>query len=129
MNWYMAKITYQIVCGNGSHTPQFDEQWRLIGATDEKEAFNKAKTIGMKDQETFFNHKQQLVQWVFINVSELNQLDLIDGAEIYSRITEQDQASVYIDLLHLKAEDIQSKYARSGTHSSTHPGQYEHAAC
>jgi hypothetical protein len=113
MNWYLAKITYQIVCGNGNHTPQFDEQLRLIGAVDEKEAYFKARSIGLQEQETFFNQKQQLVQWVFINVSELNQLDLVDGAEVYSRITEQDNADTYIDLLHLKADEIQNRYVHN----------------
>ena len=45
MNWYMAKIVFRIICGEGHHTPQFDEQLRLIGATNEEEAFEKAKAI------------------------------------------------------------------------------------
>ena len=36
MNWFLAKIVYRIVCGKGEHTPQFDEQLRLIGAEDEE---------------------------------------------------------------------------------------------
>jgi hypothetical protein len=116
MNWYLAKITYQIVCGDGNHTPQFDEQLRLIGASNEKEAFSKAKSIGLNEEDTFYNQKQQLVQWVFINVSELNQLDLVDGAELYSRITEQDHAGRYVDLIHLKAEEIQSRYSSAGNY-------------
>ena len=116
MNWFLAKITYQIICGDGDHTPQFDEQLRLIGAADEKEAFYKARSIGHNEQDTFYNQKQQMVQWVFINVSELNQLDLVDGAELYSRITEQDHAGRYIDLIHLKAEDIQSRYSSTSNY-------------
>ncbi len=118
MNWFLAKITYQIVCGNGNHTPQFEEQLRLVGASDEQEAFYKAKSIGLAEQETFYNQKQELVQWVFINVSELYQLNLADGAELYSRITEQDHAGKYIDLLHLKAEEIQNRYARKIDYAS-----------
>ena len=30
MKWYLAKIVYRIICGEGNHTPQFDEQLRLI---------------------------------------------------------------------------------------------------
>jgi hypothetical protein len=118
MNWFMAKITYQIVCGNGDHIPQFDEQLRLIGAADEQAAFNKAKSIGLKEQETFYNQKQQLVQWIFIDVSELYQLDLVDGAELYSKITEQDHPGKYIDLIRLKAEEIQSKYTHKTLHEA-----------
>ena len=35
MKWYLAKIIYRIICGEGIHTPQFDEQLRLIHAEDE----------------------------------------------------------------------------------------------
>ena len=45
MNWFLAKIVYRIVCGDGDHTPQFDEQLRLVQATDESSAFEKAKAI------------------------------------------------------------------------------------
>jgi len=26
MNWYLAKLVFRIICGDGDHTPQFDEQ-------------------------------------------------------------------------------------------------------
>ena len=41
MKWYLAKIVFQIICGDGKHTAQFDEQLRLIAAADEDEAFGK----------------------------------------------------------------------------------------
>jgi hypothetical protein len=34
---------------------------------------------------------------------------LIDGAELYSRIRETDEAEDYIDLVHKKAQGIQEK--------------------
>ena len=47
MNWYLAKMVYRIICGDGNHTPQFDEQLRLIKAQDEFHAFQKiVKLIG-----------------------------------------------------------------------------------
>lgn len=109
MNWYLAKIIYQIVCGNGDHTPQFDEQLRLVGAASEEEAFSKATSIGKNEQEVFYNQRQQLVKWVFVNVSELYQLNLVDGAELFSKITEQDHADSYINLVHQKAKQIQNR--------------------
>jgi hypothetical protein len=108
MEWYLAKIVFQIICGNGDHAPQFDEQLRLITATNKQEAFTKAKQTGQKEEETFYNRKEQLVQWQFINVSELYRLsELIDGAEVYSRIEEKDNAELYIQVVHEKAESIQ----------------------
>lgn len=107
MNWYLAKIVFRIVCGEGDHTPQFDEQLRLVSAPSKEEAFRKAQDIGKKEEEAFYNRKQQLVQWQFINVCEIYKLsELIDGAELYSRIEERDSAEAYIHIVHQKAENI-----------------------
>lgn len=110
MKWYLAKMVYQIICGDGRHTPQFDEQLRLIAADNESEAFDKAVTMGMKEQESFQNQKNELVQWQFVNVPELYRLDkLTDGAEIYSRINEVEDAEAYTTFVHCKARSIQDK--------------------
>ena len=107
MNWYLAKIVYRIICGDGDHTAQFDEQLRLIYASTKEDAFYKAQQTGKKEEEKFYNLKQELVQWQFINVSELYQLSgLIDGAELYSRIEERDNADQYIEVVNQKAENI-----------------------
>jgi hypothetical protein len=109
MSWFLAKIVYQIICGEGDHTPQFDEQLRLIEADDETTAFAKTQAIGEQEQEMFFNQQENLVQWKFINVSELYKLSaLIDGAELYSRVQEAENAGVYIELVHKKAAHIRS---------------------
>jgi hypothetical protein len=110
MKWYLAKIVYRIVCGKGDHKPQFDEQLRLISAAEEEEAFDKALTIGKNEEEVFYNAKHQLVNWQFVNVSELYLLqELIDGAELYSRINEVDDADAYLSFVHSKAASIQQK--------------------
>ena len=107
MNWYLAKIVFQIICGEGDHTPQFDEQLRLIAANSKEEAFRKAQQVGKQEEDTFYNRREQLVQWQFINVSEIYKLsELIDGAELYSRIEERDNAEAYIHVVNQKAENI-----------------------
>ena len=108
MNGFLAKIVYRIVCGDGAHTAQFDEQLRLIEADSEVTAFAKARSIGQQEQEMFMNQQQRLVQWQFINVSELYKLTaLIDGAELYSKVQETDNAGIYMELVHKKAAHIQ----------------------
>lgn len=110
MNWFLAKIVYRIVCGDGDHTAQFDEQLRLVQANNETEAFAKAQAIGEQEQEMFLNQQQKLVQWQFVNVCELYKVSaLIDGAELYSRIQETDNANAYIDIVNKKAAHIQSE--------------------
>ena len=107
MNWYLAKMVFRIICGDGNHTAQFDEQLRLIAAGDKNEAFHKAQLLGGREEEIFFNNNQQLVQWQFISVSELYQLHkLVDGAEVYSRIEEKENADSYLHIIHKKAEQI-----------------------
>lgn len=107
MNWYLVKMVFRIICGDGDHTAQFDEQLRLVSADSKEEAFHKAQLLGMKEEEIFFNDKQQLVQWQFISISELYRLnDLIDGAEVYSRIEEKENADSYLHIVYKKAEQI-----------------------
>jgi len=111
MKWYLAKIVFQIICGDGHHAAQFDEQLRLIAANNEDEAFEKAFSIGKNDEDSFYNLKEQLVKWEFVNVSELYYLsELIDGAEMYSRINEVDDAEAYISFVQGRAESIKNKH-------------------
>ena len=100
-------MVFRIICGEGEHTPQFDEQLRLVAGDSKEEAFFKAQDMGKREEDTFFNRKQQLVQWQFINISELYLLnELIDGAELYSRIEEKENADGYIYTVNQKAESI-----------------------
>jgi hypothetical protein len=109
MNWYLAKLVYRIVCGNGNHVAQFDEQLRLVGAAGKEEAFRKAYDTGIQGQDCFSNLEGQLVQWQFVNVSELYALGLIDGAEISSRINEVEDAQAYASFVHHKAAQIRNE--------------------
>ncbi|MBX3256940.1 MAG: DUF4288 domain-containing protein [Chitinophagaceae bacterium] len=104
MNWFLAKIVYRIVCGEGDHTPQFDEQLRLVAATNEKEALHKAYAIGQQEEDCFYNTADKLVQWKFINVTDLFSItEMTDGAEVYSRIEEKDNGDQYTELIHRRA--------------------------
>jgi len=107
MNWYLVKVVFRIICGDGQHIPQFDEQLRLVRASNEEEAFEKGNAIGEQEQEEFYSERKTLVQWKYINVAELYKLnDLLDGAELFSRIQETDNANSYIEMIHKKAEYI-----------------------
>jgi hypothetical protein len=107
MKWYLAKIIYRIVCGDGMHTPQFDEQLRLVSAEDDLHAFQKARLMGEREQDSFLNNSSKPVQWQFIDVAELHSLDsLIDGAEMYSRICEEENPDQYIRSTKLRANHL-----------------------
>jgi hypothetical protein len=104
MSWYIAKIIFKISAENTEQKPQFDEQLRLIAAEDEEEAFLKARTIGLGEEDAFLNDRKNTVKWEFINVAEIVGLTkLEDGMEIYSHIHETDEAKSYIHCVHQKA--------------------------
>lgn len=107
MKWYVAKLVYQVICGDGLHKPQFDEQLRLINAHDEAVAYHKAYDTGVSEEVSFYNQKKEMVRWKFINISELIYLNkLTDGAEIYSRINEVEDAIAYTNFVNMKADSI-----------------------
>ena len=104
MKWYLAKLVYRIICGDGDHIAQFDEQLRVIYAEDELHAYNKAQLTGEKEQDNFLNDANHLVHWKLINVTELHTLEeLTDGAEVYSRIHEADDGDNYQHIVQVKA--------------------------
>jgi hypothetical protein len=104
MNWYITKIVFNISAEGSSSKKQFDEQLRLVVAESKEEAFLKARTIGLNEEDTFYNDKNKIVKWEFINVSEVLPLkNLEDGIELYSRIHETEEGSSYINFIHQKA--------------------------
>jgi len=104
MNWYISKIVFKISAENTQHKPQFDEQLRLIAAQSEEEAFFKARSIGLGEEDSFLNNMNNTVKWEFINVSEIVPLEkLEDGMELYSHIHETEEARSYIHSIHQKA--------------------------
>lgn len=96
MNWYIAMVVYEIICGNGNHCPQFDEQVRLIRATDHSDALNIANQLGEQEAFSFTDQNQRLVQWKFLAVTELLPLrEMAHGAEIFNHIIEIDHPDGY----------------------------------
>jgi hypothetical protein len=110
MNWYIAKIVFQIICDEGNHTPQFDEQLRLIAAENEGEALKKARVKGINEQDQFLNTSAKNVRWQFIDVTELTEIkELKDGVEFSSRIEETDDAGNYLYMIRQKARYIENR--------------------
>lgn len=104
MNWYVAKLVFRVISGNGDHNPQFEEQLRLINANNEQHAFEKASNIGHANQDSFVNVQKQTVKWQFIDVAELNAIGTpTDGAELYYNIHEAPDPELYIAWAHHKS--------------------------
>ncbi|MEO8761105.1 MAG: DUF4288 domain-containing protein [Bacteroidia bacterium] len=106
---YIAKIAFQIVSGDGKHTPQFDEQFRIFEAKTENEALIKARAKGKEEEVSFLNEKHENVSWKFIGVLELLELkDMADGAQIYATTEEAEDAASYINIVKQKERTIET---------------------
>jgi hypothetical protein len=105
MNWYLVKLVFQVLSGEGTHTPQFDEQVRLIRADEVNWAYEKATVIGWLEQRSFVNNKNEEVTWKFIDVAEVLQIsDPEDGVLLCSYTEEPDDAEAYTKLIKLRAQ-------------------------
>ncbi|MES2134028.1 MAG: DUF4288 domain-containing protein [Bacteroidota bacterium] len=110
MKRYLVKLMFNINIDNGNHASQFDEQIRIVESHSMENAFHKARGMGKQEEETFVNNNKQLVQWKFIDVVDLYELDTIkDGEQIYSNTHEKDDTKSFINYIRQKAMVIQAK--------------------
>lgn len=109
MNKYIAKIVFQVVSGDGKHTPQFDEQFRLFEAKTENQALEKARAKGKEEETSFLNEKKQTVLWKYIGVTELVEIqNMEDGAQIYANTQETEDEGTYIYKVKQKERTIET---------------------
>lgn len=87
MKTYTAHIIYRIKCGN-TGTEQYDEQWRLIYAADERDALAKAKEIGRKEEAMFIDRHGRPVQWSMAAIKDIQEIHLEQGALLHSAVKE-----------------------------------------
>jgi hypothetical protein len=81
-NWFIAKMVFQIICGDGKHRPQFEEQWRLIKANDNCEAVQKAQEMAQVESGSEVAISLP-VQWRFVSLAEIIPLTMLtDGVEL-----------------------------------------------
>lgn len=120
LKWYVAKIVYQVLVGNGTHTPQFDEQYRLIRADEVSWAWEKAQVLGRLGETSFDNNTGEKVQWKYINVSDVCAISEIeDGAQIYAQTEEPFNAGEYIALTHARADRLKDVAQQSPRSENT----------
>lgn len=109
MDWYIAKIVYQILISDGKEAAQFEEQLRLIQAEDRQQALEKALIIGEQEESLFYNYHDQPVYWKFLDVAELQPVQqLNDGLQLYSRLEQPEYADAYVALVQSKAESVRT---------------------
>ncbi len=107
MNWYLVKLVFQIICGKGEHKAQFEEQIRLIQASNPQAAISKANELVEKEAHPFLNQSEQFVHWQLIAITDIYSFETgIDGASIFSTISEEDQPIFYIQSAQMRSKDV-----------------------
>lgn len=110
MKRYLAKLMFNINIDNGNHATQFDEQIRVIESQNLENAFQKARVIGKREEETFLNIEKKPVNWKFIDVVDLYPLENIkDGEQVYSVTHEKEDTNAFINYIRGKSMLIQTK--------------------
>lgn len=85
MKHYTAQIIYRILC-EGVFTEQYEEQWRLIVATDELNALEEARNIGAQDAQSFVDRHGRMMEWQMIAVKDLQPCEFHNGALLFSTV-------------------------------------------
>lgn len=105
MNWYLAKLVFQVRSGAGAHTPQFDGQWRLIRADEVAWAHEKATVLGRMDECCQLNHENEMLEWKFIEVTDIIPIvEFEDGEQIFSTTEEPINPESYIQSVKIHAK-------------------------
>ena len=109
MKWWLVKLVYRFIYGNGVHIAQFNQQLRMITAEDALHAFQKARLIGEREA-TFIQYNGIQISWKFIDVVDICALSNIkDGEEIWSVINEETDADMYIRTTQQKSKALLEK--------------------
>ncbi len=108
MSYYLATLCYEIICGDGRHTPQFEEQVRLLEATSRTEALKEADEIGKQELLLWQFNKTSRVEWKFLGIKELIRLpSFFHGAELYQQHREIEHAEGYRNFVKDKTIQLQ----------------------
>jgi hypothetical protein len=88
--WYVATLIMRCRV-NGDETGPWtcDEQIRLLQASDEETAYQKALALGKDEEHAYANTYDQTVSWEFVGLAGLDEVldqSLHDGCEIRSRL-------------------------------------------
>lgn len=108
MKWFALRYIFQIVSGDGSYAPQFDEQLRLIHASDANDALSKGESQASGFHKPFRNCNGELVKWEFICIADLYEIEAPqDGVEVSSVVHEPANLTNFMDELRRREAFVQ----------------------
>jgi hypothetical protein len=110
MKTFIVKLIFQIEMNEKVKQAQFDEQTILIAAKDMATAFQKAKAKGVTLQQNFKNANSVDVNWKFIDVTDLFEINSYkDGEQLYTKTHEAIDSNGFIKFVKHRSQVIQTK--------------------
>ncbi|RYU74794.1 DUF4288 domain-containing protein [Hymenobacter persicinus] len=99
--WYVARIILKCSAPHQVEEHLFDEQIRLIQASNSEEAYQKALILGKQEELEYLNEDGMTVRWSFEGLFDLDIVEsLTDGAEITSKRIRADSAQELVVAKH-----------------------------
>ena len=95
--WYLALLVVRSSVAGEPCEPLSDVQFRLIRAADSEAAYERAFLLGDAASHEYDNADGETVTWTFSGLRDLREiedLELVDGTEIYSQIDRSDEPLV-----------------------------------
>jgi hypothetical protein len=87
MQAYVAQIIYKIK-SSAKGIEQYDEQYRLLFAEDERMALNKAQILGKEEEAAFIDRHGRAVSWELVAIKDLQEVQLDHGSLLFSTVKE-----------------------------------------
>ncbi len=116
MKWFCTKLVFQIQIESVNVSHQFDESIRMISAETIEEAYNKSYQLGIESQSSFFNLQGQQVDWKFIDVATIFEIEnFSDGMEIFAVTIEETEPDRYIDALKIQTKLRELTFRKQST--------------
>lgn len=85
MRSFTAQIIYRIIC-EGIFTEQYEEQWRIMFASDETHALEEAKRTGKTEECKFMDRHGRQIEWQLIAVKDIQEIAVAHGALLFSMV-------------------------------------------
>lgn len=87
MKTFIAQIIYRIECA-GVDTEQYEEQWRLVMATDLNEALESSREIAKGEESMFVDRQGRTINWKLVAVKDIQEVNLEHGTLLISTVKE-----------------------------------------
>lgn len=109
MEFYIARLVFQIQHEIKPEHIQFEECVCLVKAPHYSEALDLAEQIGRNKQLRLTDVRGYVVDWVFVGIAQLEQTSIPDhGSELFSHIRIQENASEFVQYIRAMHENLRS---------------------